>query len=84
MNRGDIAFRRFRNLLCVIWKGTRDVTFLSTMHRATSNETVQRHTKQGGGHVVLQVPVPPAVLDYNRYMGGVDKSDQFCTYYLIK
>ena len=84
MNRGDIAFRRFLNLLCVVWKDTRDVTLLSTMHPATGDQTVQRHTKVNGAHVVLQVPVPPAVLDYNRFMGGVDKGDQFCTYYTVK
>ena len=84
MNRGESTFCRFLNLLCVIWKDTRDVTFLSTMHPAAGDQTVQQHTKQSGHHALLEVPVPPAVVDYNRYMGGVDKCDQFCIYYTIK
>ena len=84
MKRGDIAFHRFCYLLCVIWKDTRDVMLLSTMHAATGDDTVQRHAEENGTHVILQVPVPPAVVDYNSFMGGVDKCDQFCTYYTIK
>ena len=61
MNRGDIAFRRFFNLLCVVWKDTRDVALLSTVHPATGNSTMLRHSKVNGAHVVLQVHVPPAV-----------------------
>ena len=61
MKRGDIVFHRFCNLLCVIWKDTRDVRLLSTMHPATGDRKGQRLTKENGTPIVLQVPVPPAV-----------------------
>ena len=84
MNRGDTAFRRSNFLLCSTWKDTRDVTLLSTCSPANGNDTVRRNTVQNGQHAVLQVPVPPCVVSYNKYMGGVDLGDQFCTYYTVK
>ena len=70
INQGDILFRRFMSLVCLTRKDTRDVTLLT----ATGEDTVH-HTKVNGKPQILDVPVPPAVLDYNRCIGGVDKCD---------
>ena len=84
MNRGQSIFRRAYFLLCSTWKDTREVTLLSTCSPATGDGTVVRNIVQQGQHTVLNVPVPPCVLQYNKYMGGVDLGDQFCTYYTVK
>lgn len=70
---------------CSVWHGrTRDMTILFICHHATGEITVNQHTKQDEVHVVLELPVPPAVVDYNLCMGGLDKSVQYATYYTIK
>ena len=84
LQRGQSIWRRFTFMLCVTWKDTRDVTLLSTCSRATGNDTVRRNTVVNGQHQALDVPVPPCIVDYNKYMGGVDLQDQYCTYYTVK
>ncbi|XP_062389413.1 piggyBac transposable element-derived protein 4-like [Sardina pilchardus] len=55
----------------------------STFHQAHAGETTQRRVKDGGTWSVRAIPVPPAVKDYNRNMGGVDLSDALIGYYSI-
>lgn len=58
------------HLLCVKYKDRRDVLMLSTIHDAQSS-LVPAH-----GSRPTQVPKPVCLQDYNKYMGGVDLSDQ--------
>ncbi|KAJ8365839.1 hypothetical protein SKAU_G00146700 [Synaphobranchus kaupii] len=83
-SRGDIRWIRRGPLLYVKWKDSRDVCLCSTIHKAYSGQSVQRRLKNPdgtwSGHAV---PVPDAVLDYNKYMGGVDLSDALIKYYNV-
>ncbi|RVE65370.1 hypothetical protein OJAV_G00115850 [Oryzias javanicus] len=56
---------------------TREVSMCSTIHPVYSGDTVQRWQKTGDGtQQKMSLPRPTAVTEYNKYMGGVDTSDQ--------
>ena len=85
--RGYTAWRMARQLLATVWLDSKPVYFLSTIHSPSfppgtpvENRTVQR---RGGAknREALQVPCPPVVKEYNKYMGGVDIFDQHAQYY---
>ncbi|XP_030578579.1 piggyBac transposable element-derived protein 4 isoform X2 [Archocentrus centrarchus] len=80
--RGSIRWLREDPLLFVQWRDTRDVFLCSTIHTAHGTETVKRKMKDKEGHWSSKdIPIPPAVKDYNQHMGGVDLSDQLIGYY---
>ena len=65
------------------WNDNKVVCSMSTTHPGHSSGTVQRKCKNHstGSFEVQQVPVPIMIAQYNRYMGGVDKSDQLLQYH---
>ena len=72
------------------------VTMVSTMHNGTEfivrnrkkpriNKTNKSHVEElFGEESVAQVSIPKFIDDYNHWMLGVDKSDQFISYYRPK
>ena len=64
--------RQDGNVVVTVWQDTRPVTFISSGHNPDHTTSVRR--KKGDGSIVH-------VADYNRYMGGVDKGDQYHKYY---
>ncbi|KAK6183184.1 hypothetical protein SNE40_010712 [Patella caerulea] len=83
--RGSIRWIRDNNLLFLRWKDNRDVTMCSTFHNAASSDSVKRKTKnsQTGKFETIDIPFPPSVKEYNKFMGGVDLSDQLIQYYQV-
>ncbi|XP_056095279.1 piggyBac transposable element-derived protein 4-like [Rhinichthys klamathensis goyatoka] len=82
--RGNIRWFREDDLLFVEWKDKRDVLMCSTFHKAFNGDTIKRNVKGADGVWAIQdFPVPPAVLDYNKHMGGVDLSDALIGYYTV-
>jgi len=82
VERGEGRWFRDGELVHILWRDTKVVCISSTFHRATGSEHVERRVKdRDGGLVRRKIPVPPAILDYNQQMGGVDLSDQFIGYY---
>ncbi|XP_072342411.1 piggyBac transposable element-derived protein 4-like isoform X1 [Scyliorhinus torazame] len=67
---GDVQFFQKGSLLLTIWKDKRQVATLSTNQNAkmiACSGTVK----------------PQSVIEYNKYMGGVDLSDQMRSYYPV-
>ena len=68
---GEIDYRRNNQVLALRWKDKREVTLLTTKHLPTMREVVSRaETKMK----------PDVVIDYTKFMKGVDHSDQMVSY----
>ena len=63
----------------VQWRDKRIVSILSTLHSDTPVDIECRSRHAPGGREVVQKP--EAVVEYNKFMGGVDRGDQLLSYY---
>ena len=68
LQKGAFSYRRNGNMLMMKYQDKKEVYFLSSIHQATSKVTGKK--KQG-----IDVAKPVLVLDYNKYMGGIDRND---------
>ena len=68
---GQTVFCHKNNLLTLKWMDKREVYILSGLHKATS--VISKKTNYKG----QKVTKPQPVFLYNKYMSGVDLSDQF-------
>ena len=64
-----------------LWRDTKVVCVASTIHLGNSNHQVKRRVKTQAGVQEISVPIPDAIYDYNKHMGGVDLSDQLLQYF---
>lgn len=78
LRRGESVYQQQGNIVITVWKDKKLVSFISTQCDVRGNETVRRKQKDG---TYIKVPTIPAVTLYNKYMGGVDRSDQMRQYY---
>lgn len=69
------------NLVASVWRDRKLVYVMSTNSDAEGDTSVQRKERDGSAKVI---PCPPNVVVYNKYMGGVDKSDQLRHYYRVR
>lgn len=78
LQRGDTIFRRKNDILLQVWKSKKEVSLISSIHSAEMKEShnVDRMTRQ-------KIIKPNALIDYNKYMKGVDRADQYLSYYNI-
>ena len=60
--------------MAIKWKDNCDVFFLTTAHEEV---LVEAPLSRGAHHKIK----PAAVLDYNKYKTGVDRSDQVLSHY---
>ena len=57
---------------------------MSNNYPGNSDGTVKRRGRNGQGHYeTLDLPLPSAIKAYNRFMGGVDVSDQLISYHRV-
>ncbi|XP_068095881.1 piggyBac transposable element-derived protein 4-like [Hyperolius riggenbachi] len=73
LKKGEMCSLRSSELLVMKYKDKRDVLMLTTMH--TEAMMSVRSQRQ-------ETEKPQAILDYSKYMGAVDFSDQMLSYYL--
>ena len=60
-----------------VWRDTKCVCVMSSEHPGHSETTVERNIKDKDGKSCKKnVPIPAIIYSYNRYMNGVDRSDQ--------
>ncbi len=66
------------NIIASAWLDRKTVNVMATGCDPTMTGTVLRRQKDGSRK---EVSCPVAVVDYNKYMGGVDRGDQLRGYY---
>lgn len=71
--RGQHKFLCCENITAVVWCDRQPIYFLSTYHDPAMTTSINRKNKDG---TVTAVKCPQLVVDYNRFMGGVDHNDQ--------
>ena len=75
LDRGECDHRASKDVLTVFkWQDNKPVFVLSNFH-GTDISSVKRTQKDGSK---LPFPCPTAIVDYNKFMGGVDKADMLC------
>ena len=75
LKQDETVYHHKNNLLVLKWMDKREVYILSGLHRATN--VISKKTNYKG----QKVTIPKPVFLYNRYMSGVDLTDQFLQYY---
>lgn len=73
LGKGETLARYANGVMIGKWRDKREVTYISTEF---GNSMVEFENRR---HEVQQKPHP--ILEYNKYMGGVDKKDQMMAYY---
>ena len=68
---GEVDYRRNNQVLALHWKDKRQVTLLTTKHLPTMREVVSRAETN---------MKPDVVIDYTKFMKGVNHSDQMVSY----
>ena len=68
-----------------VWRDTKCVTVMSTEFPGHSEHTVLRTAKSKNGKFEKKttVPIPSSIYNYNKFMNGVDRSDQLINYYNV-
>ena len=80
---GDGYYIREGSLVYVCWRDKRTVTAMSAVLPGHGEEYVERRVKGKEGMTRIQILCPVVIQEYNKYMGGVDKSDQYMAYHNV-
>ena len=81
LQRGEFIYRQKGSLVASVWRDRKLVYVMSTNCPPTGNTKVQRKEKDGSKKMI---PCPPSIVEYNRYMSGVDEADQLRGYYRVR
>jgi len=79
LRRGGMKRMRKGRIVCLKWKDKRDVLALSSNHSGSMMPIRRRRRGAPGGHEVIDKP--NLIIEYNKHMGGVDRTDQMLAYY---
>ncbi|XP_071397591.1 piggyBac transposable element-derived protein 4-like [Centroberyx affinis] len=82
--KGTMKWIREGQMLYLKWMDSREVKIRSSFHTAFQGDTIVRNMRNTDGTWSPRRPVPTAVKDYNKFIGGVDLSDALLKYYSIR
>jgi len=76
LKKGQSAFQRKGDLMVQAWRDKILARMISTIHEATVVNTGRKDRKTN-----MEIKKPYAVVQYNKFMKGVDRTDQYLFYY---
>jgi len=76
MNKNEVIARDNGKVMVLSWMDKREVKMISTKHDSSTGKVC--HKEKGS---VKEVTKPKCVIEYNKYMAGVDRVDQMISYY---
>jgi hypothetical protein len=79
LKRGEIRKLQNEDVTAIVWQDKHTVLLLSTNSDPLNDGAVK--CKIGKGNEEVEIPCPQAIINYTKYMGGVDISDQKRDYY---
>lgn len=74
--RGSMRWERDTPCLALQWIDNKVVSVLTTIDNANDHVQVTRRARTAGVWSTKVVPQPQTISNYNKYMNGVDRSDQ--------
>ena len=77
LKKGEVVSAKCGKLVALKWKDKRDVALLTTKH----SDQMQPVSRKGGLECINK---PMCVIEYNKYMGGVDLKDQLLESFLLE
>jgi len=75
LEKGKSIYLKWNNVLAVHWSDKKEVYLLSSFHK-NGQQTIKRYNEE--------ITKPDMICEYNNHMGGVDKCDQYMSYYSLK
>ena len=79
--RGDSKTMQYKRLTTTVWQDNKPVCIMATNSDPTVGENVKRKMRDGTSS---QFPCPSSVVQYNKFMGGVDYNYQLRGYYHVR
>lgn len=79
LNKGETRKMVEDGLMAIQWQDKRTITVVTTMHE--DKMVNKRRRSRFGNNNEETIQRPLCVDEYNKHMGGVDKSDQLLSYY---
>ena len=76
IEKGTAQYIRNGNIVSVHWRDKRDVYVMSALH-GNGSQLIERRAAPE------PIRKPDMIVEYNKYMNGVDKCDQFLNYYSV-
>lgn len=73
LERGEYEYIISKNIILFKWMDKKLVFLLSNFHDPNSYQIIRRKGKNGAKE---DLQCPELIIDYNKYMGGVDRADQ--------
>ena len=77
LKKGESAFWRKGDVMVQVWRDKRLVR-ISTIHDATIVNTGRKERQTN-----MEIKKPYDVVQYNKFMKGVDRADQYLSYYSV-
>jgi hypothetical protein len=88
-NPGTTRWASYGSLCYLAWYAKRAVHVLTNAYQPTATSadepsTIQHWFSEKGEKIQKEIPRPPAVTNYNLYMGAVDMFDQYRSYVQVE